>query len=468
MSQASSSNSLRIKAKVSRLAKPGLQGVSTIISPPSPSTSPALPSPTSVRARVRTMTTTRRPSIQLPRAASPSASSIDESRLIPLPTSPPASTVSFSSHSSTSVSSVASYTTNEGNTPPSSQLGHARRTSLQSNTLHVQLTSVEEKETNESTSLRPPSAAAKRTLVARIRPGTQISGGLGWGSSSTIAGGRESPVRQHHEVSNDVAEEESGLSSDENGNVTRRPSRRTASQEREDEERAEAKSNRKIADLEITTKSLLSINATLEASKVRQAREIRDLRRKLREARLALPPKRFKLLSPEERAETDEPAENDEEEEEEEDLDEDDNDETFHRVTHIIEELLTIGRNALAVPAPSFGLNKWGDPSIGDHAEGEVLSPAVSVDRDNKRDWKHGVAIGSRVLTAEEAKRWTCEEEEEEEEEDTHDGDVSYTDTVEDEQEVERQVVGDGDVQSTESTTPENGPEDTPDDNAPP
>lgn len=52
----------------------------------------------------------------------------------------------------------------------------------------------------------------------------------------------------------------------------------------ESEAASEAKRNRKILDLEITNKSLLAINAGLEVSKLKQAREIRELKRRLREA----------------------------------------------------------------------------------------------------------------------------------------------------------------------------------------
>lgn len=48
-----------------------------------------------------------------------------------------------------------------------------------------------------------------------------------------------------------------------------------------------------MADLEITNRSLMAINASLEATKHRQAKEIQDLRRRLREARLILPPRAF-------------------------------------------------------------------------------------------------------------------------------------------------------------------------------
>ncbi|KAF5368397.1 hypothetical protein D9758_002192 [Tetrapyrgos nigripes] len=59
----------------------------------------------------------------------------------------------------------------------------------------------------------------------------------------------------------------------------------------------EAKSNRKIADLEITNRSLLAINSSLEATKHRQAKEIRELRRKLRESRLILPPRTYRAVT---------------------------------------------------------------------------------------------------------------------------------------------------------------------------
>ena len=74
-----------------------------------------------------------------------------------------------------------------------------------------------------------------------------------------------------------------------------------------------------IADLEITNRSLLSINSTLEATKHRQAKEIRELRRKLRESRLVLPPSAFKAvkssITEDERTVEEELEENEEEEE---------------------------------------------------------------------------------------------------------------------------------------------------------
>ncbi|KAI9462417.1 hypothetical protein BJY52DRAFT_146547 [Lactarius psammicola] len=117
----------------------------------------------------------------------------------------------------------------------------------------------------------------------------------------------------------------------------------------------EAKSNRKIEDLEITNRSLLAINATLEATKHRQANEIRDLRRKLRESRLVLPPRAFRAikssLGPEDVA--------DDEDTDDDDDDDgggngDEHDAMFGRVKGILEDLLESGRRALRAEPSDF------------------------------------------------------------------------------------------------------------------
>ncbi|KAG9314117.1 hypothetical protein JVU11DRAFT_4900 [Chiua virens] len=106
--------------------------------------------------------------------------------------------------------------------------------------------------------------------------------------------------------------------------------------------RAEAKTNRKIADLEITNRSLLAINASLETIKNRQAKEIRDLRRKLRESRLTLPPRTYKAVKSvleEERG--------NEDEDEDSDVEEDETDETYQRVRGLIDNLIESGKRTL-------------------------------------------------------------------------------------------------------------------------
>ncbi|KZS93345.1 hypothetical protein SISNIDRAFT_485603 [Sistotremastrum niveocremeum HHB9708] len=107
--------------------------------------------------------------------------------------------------------------------------------------------------------------------------------------------------------------------------------------------KAAAKTDRKIADLEITNKSLLAINGNLESVKHRQAKEIRELRRKLRESRLVLPPVRFKMLESTEGDQGEKDPLSEEEESEEESA----KDENFERVKRLVEDLLSTARRAL-------------------------------------------------------------------------------------------------------------------------
>jgi len=111
-----------------------------------------------------------------------------------------------------------------------------------------------------------------------------------------------------------------------------------------------------IEDLEITNRSLLAINATLEATKHKQAKEIRELRRKLRESRLMLPPRAFRAikssLGPEDIADDEDIDDEDEDEGGEEDADE--HDETYRRIKGILEGLLETGRRALRAEPRDF------------------------------------------------------------------------------------------------------------------
>jgi len=136
-----------------------------------------------------------------------------------------------------------------------------------------------------------------------------------------------------------------------------------------DEERklkAEAKSNRKIADLEITNSSLLAINASLEASKHKQAKEIRELRKKLRETRLVLPPRVYREMRDNHGSDSfyrDEQIDDDEEEEDEEEAREENiiddahfgaEDATYMRVRALLDSLLESGRQALESKPEDF------------------------------------------------------------------------------------------------------------------
>lgn len=63
------------------------------------------------------------------------------------------------------------------------------------------------------------------------------------------------------------------------------PSSETPRSPSEAGEAEEARIHRKLLDLEITNKSLLAINSALEVTKLKQAKEIRELKRRLREGR---------------------------------------------------------------------------------------------------------------------------------------------------------------------------------------
>ncbi|TFK41844.1 hypothetical protein BDQ12DRAFT_645116 [Crucibulum laeve] len=137
--------------------------------------------------------------------------------------------------------------------------------------------------------------------------------------------------------------------------------------------KAEAKSNRKIADLEITNRSLLAINASLETTKNRQAKEIRELRRKLRESRLILPPRDFKAVRSS--LEHDDTVDEDEDEESEDGDEPVDGtgDETYKRINVMLDALLETGKRALETTL---------------------------------QDFPEGARGGAKVLTAEEVRSW--------------------------------------------------------------
>lgn len=136
-----------------------------------------------------------------------------------------------------------------------------------------------------------------------------------------------------------------------------------------------------IADLEITNRSLLAINTSLEKTKDRQAKEIRELKRKLRESRLTLPPPAYRALKssmgPEEIGDDEEDIDSATE-----DSDSDSGeiggagggktDETYTRIKVLINNLLDSGRKAL---------------------------------EETKEDYMHAKGI-AKVLTAEEVESW--------------------------------------------------------------
>ncbi|KAG6865779.1 hypothetical protein C0991_011976 [Blastosporella zonata] len=126
--------------------------------------------------------------------------------------------------------------------------------------------------------------------------------------------------------------------------------------------KAEAKSNRKIADLEITNRSLLAINASLESAKHKQAKEIRDLRRKLRESRLILPPHTFRAVKDKDAT----PSSSDDDSSSSEE-DQDEKDQVYGRIKAILETLLKTGQRALDSQPKDF--------AEGGKGGAKVLSP---------------------------------------------------------------------------------------------
>ncbi|KAH9064081.1 hypothetical protein EDB87DRAFT_1369257 [Lactarius vividus] len=193
-------------------------------------------------------------------------------------------------------------------------------------------------------------------------------------TQSSCASGSTAPTPSSHFLSTALTSGEQGsptLSSDSVLEVSGEPSypnpsrgslgSPTAYPEDSDRKiRAEAKSNRKIEDLEITNRSLLAINATLEATKHRQANEIRDLRRKLRESRLMLPPRTFRAikssLGPEDVADDEDTDDSEDNGDHDDDGgDGNEHDAAFSRVKGILEDLLESGRRALRAEPKDFG-----------------------------------------------------------------------------------------------------------------
>lgn len=134
------------------------------------------------------------------------------------------------------------------------------------------------------------------------------------------------------------------------------------------------------------------INASLEAAKHRQAKEIRDLRRRLRESRLILPPKTYRLVTSGQAGDALFDADFDDDDEEEEDGDADKigtldvdkvNDEGFKRCWNLLETLLEDGRQALAAKPEDFEFAPGGATKV---LHAEELRSEVDPDEQDGRD----------------------------------------------------------------------------------
>ncbi|KZV70988.1 hypothetical protein PENSPDRAFT_425249 [Peniophora sp. CONT] len=394
-------NAIRVKSKVSNLAKGPGQGVLSaptsplhvsranstttsgassppyattgrpvrkVRSPPMPDfagpssvpSSPVLssPPPPSIHATITppssTLSEQRRPSVQLrqpsplgrPFPSSPTpapaphsqprAAKVDVSTLPPLPNSPPGSTVSFSSHSSrSSLSQIAYSSTSEASSTAPTVNSH----------VNTDPTAVEKPGDDGRYGGLPDQRGVFDAIVGLFDPGSRRTS-----AATTVDPNRE-------------------------GLISPSPSTLMPSAQGS-QIRAAAKSNRKIEDLEITNRSLLAINQSLEGQKLKQAKEIRDLRRKLRESRLILPPRAYRALkSSDGPAPADEPTASSSEDDE--DAVPDAQDETYERVKGLLGRLLEDAKTALnSTPEDHRGakvlnaeeLRDWRDDSFTSHA----------------------------------------------------------------------------------------------------
>ncbi|EKM61606.1 uncharacterized protein PHACADRAFT_180701 [Phanerochaete carnosa HHB-10118-sp] len=148
----------------------------------------------------------------------------------------------------------------------------------------------------------------------------------------------------------------SRLESDENEDGSEDGVDREFEKDEDKKLRKEAISNRKIADLEITNKSLLVINTQLESAKNKQAKEIQELRHKLRESLLSLPPSVYHAAKSS--LDVEEPPDDDDAEdgEEGEDLQTTNTkaDEIYSHCRSMLDDMLAIGRKALETKPEDF------------------------------------------------------------------------------------------------------------------
>ena len=152
-----------------------------------------------------------------------------------------------------------------------------------------------------------------------------------------------------------------------------------------------------IEDLEITNRSLLAINASLEGQKHKQAKEIRELRRKLRESRLILPPRAYRALkSSDGPTAADEPTASSSEDDEE--MEPDVHDETYERVKGLLDRLLENAKTALnstpddhraAKVLTAEELRDWRDDSFTQPGDVSIDLGDVSID-DSEADPTEG------------------------------------------------------------------------------
>ena len=131
----------------------------------------------------------------------------------------------------------------------------------------------------------------------------------------------------------------------------------------------------------------MAINASLEKTKNKQATEIRELRRKLRESRLILPPRTYRAV----KSSLDDDDEDDGEDDDDIEVTEEteDADEVFVRLKAMLENLVESAKRALETKVEDLGgvgsaakvlsaeeARSWHRNSLGDDESNQQLSPS--------------------------------------------------------------------------------------------
>ncbi|GAK64789.1 uncharacterized protein PAN0_006d3004 [Moesziomyces antarcticus] len=128
---------------------------------------------------------------------------------------------------------------------------------------------------------RPDQTPAASNWRASLRSGSTSQRAAIPSAFADLADGLRSPRRSEDARSSFASSSHSALMA----SLPLSPTSDTPRSPSEAGEAEEARIHRKLLDLEITNKSLLAINSALEVTKLKQAKEIRELKRRLREGR---------------------------------------------------------------------------------------------------------------------------------------------------------------------------------------
>ncbi|KAL0581065.1 hypothetical protein V5O48_000958 [Marasmius crinis-equi] len=400
---------MRIKSKVSTVAKAGLtESLSPPLGPSFPSSKPGTP-------RVRAPSITSSLSLGSHNSTKPHNA---------VPPSPPKSDINF--YPITTASPAANphrFATTRASPPPPSHHHYQPFSSPSArDDSHVTYTN------NVGRVKHRPSISSKvDPAFVPLPPHSPPNSAVSFSSRSSVSAGRSSvsadtkgSILSHNTQHGskdftstlDALVQINGFEETANGNALG-ITHHDEHESEEKKERNEAKSNRKIEDLEITNRSLLAINSMLESTRNRQAKEIRELRRKLRESRLILPPRTYRMVASEDKDEVEADDETDEDEENEiEQLDKSD-DHAFMRVRMLIDGLVESGKQALASKPEDFmtvgkggakvltedEVKSWRDSSGGDGPDRRQPSPSrIAIPDDDDDDMDSEDEVSAIIL----------------------------------------------------------------------